>query len=302
LSTPDNSAFRAQAALLRERTEQALERRLPATSLAPQRLHTAMRYACLGGGKRVRALLVFGAAQVFGVSDARLDGAACAVELIHAYSLVHDDMPSMDDDDLRRGKPTVHKAYDEATALLVGDALQTLAFEVLTDDDSAQITHTQRVAMIKAMAQASGSLGMAGGQAVDLQAVGQSLNLEEFQCLHRMKTGALIRTSVRLGALAAGATEPAQFAQLEHFADCIGLAFQIRDDVLDVEASTAALGKQQGADAALGKPTYPALLGLQESKARAELLYHEGLEALSRLEGDAQLLRDLAHFVVARGN
>ena len=302
MSTQASGAFREQAALLRERTEQALERRLPTDTLAPQRLHQAMRYACLGGGKRVRALLVYAAAQVLGVSDERLDGPACAVELIHAYSLVHDDMPAMDDDDLRRGKPTVHKAYDEATALLAGDALQTLAFDVLTDDDSAHVTAAQRVAMVKALAQASGSLGMAGGQAIDLQAVGQALTLDELQTMHRMKTGALIRASVRIGALAAGAEDPAQFAQLAHFADCIGLAFQIRDDVLDVEAPTDTLGKQQGADAALGKPTYPALLGLQESKARAESLYLEGLEALSGFGHSSQLLRDLAHFIVVRGN
>ena len=297
-----SSAFVAQRAHLCERTEKALERRLAATTLTPHRLHQAMRYACLGGGKRVRALLVFAAAQVFGVSDDRLDGAVCAVELIHAYSLVHDDMPAMDDDDLRRGKATVHKAYDEATALLVGDALQTLAFEVLTDDDNVQLSAAQRVAMIKALAQASGSFGMAGGQAIDLQAVGQSLTVDELQTMHRMKTGALIRASVRLGALAAGVADLAQLAQLEHFADCIGLAFQIRDDVLDVEAPTATLGKQQGADAALGKPTYPALLGLQQSKARADSLYHEGLAALSDFDDGTQLLRDLAHFIVVRGN
>ena len=300
MSTQASSVFREQAALLRARTEQALERRLPAATLAPQRLHEAMRYACLGGGKRVRALLVYAGAQLGGVSDDRLDGPACAVELIHAYSLVHDDMPAMDDDDLRRGKPTVHKAFDEATALLVGDALQTLAFEVLTDADSAKVSSMQRLAMVKALAQASGSLGMAGGQALDLQAVGQSLSVDELQTMHRMKTGALIRASVRLGALAGGVSDPAQFAQLEHFADCIGLAFQIRDDVLDVEAPTATLGKRQGADAALGKPTYPALLGLEESKSRADSLYREGLEALSGFGHGTQLLRDLAHFIVIR--
>jgi geranylgeranyl pyrophosphate synthase len=304
LSTQQSSSgdFHARATQLRERTERALGLRLPAESLVPLRLHEAMRYACLGGGKRVRALFVYGAAQIRGITDTRLDGAACAVELIHAYSLVHDDMPAMDDDDLRRGKPTVHKAYDEATALLVGDALQTLAFEVLTDDDNTQLVAAQRVAMIRALTQASGSLGMAGGQAVDLQAVGQSLSLAELQTMHRMKTGALIRASVRMGAIAGGVDDPAHFAQLEHFADCIGLAFQIRDDVLDVEAPTEILGKQQGADAALDKPTYPALLGLEASNARAESLYREGLDALEGLGGDTQLLRDLAQFVVVRAN
>jgi farnesyl diphosphate synthase len=222
--------------------------------------------------------------------------------LIHAYSLVHDDMPAMDDDDLRRGKPTCHKAYDEATALLVGDALQSLAFGVLAGSQFATRSPARAVAMLRALADAAGSLGMAGGQAIDLDSVGQSLSLDALETMHRHKTGALIRASVRLGALAAAELDTARIGCLEHYATCIGLAFQIRDDILDVEASTETLGKQQGADAALNKPTYPALLGLDASKRRAQDLCAQAAAALQEFDDRADLLRDLADFIVARSN
>ena len=296
------SMFKDQAEALRHRVERALEACLPEPDQVPCRLHQAMRYASLGGGKRVRALLVYAAGSATGAAIDALDAPACAVELIHAYSLVHDDMPAMDDDDLRRGKPTCHKAYDEATALLVGDALQSLAFAVLVDGELAVREPGRAVAMVHALASASGSLGMAGGQAIDLESVGRSLALDELETMHRHKTGALIRASVRLGALAAPAADEARIARLESFATGIGLAFQIRDDVLDVEAPTETLGKQQGADAALNKPTYPSLLGLEASKRRAAALCDEAIAALDGFDAGADLLRDLAGFIIARGN
>lgn len=293
------SALGGRAARLRERAEKALDACLPPADSPPRRLHEAMRYACLGGGKRVRALLVYASGAATGAPDDALDGAACAVELVHAYSLVHDDLPAMDDDDLRRGKPTCHRAYDEATALLAGDALQTLAFQVLSRQHPA-VPDARRLAMIETLALASGSSGMAGGQAIDLAAVGRTLDLDALEHMHRLKTGALIRASVRLGALAAAEADESTIARLEHYAACLGLAFQIRDDVLDVEASTETLGKQQGADAALGKPTYPSLIGLDASKARAHTLHREALEALASFDAGADLLRALADFVVER--
>jgi farnesyl diphosphate synthase len=298
----DIAAFREQAEALRERLERALARRLPGADAPPQRLHDAMRYACLDGGKRVRALLVYGAGTACGARLEALDAPACAVELVHAYSLVHDDMPAMDDDELRRGKPTCHVAYDEATALLTGDALQTLAFQVLVAGEASEHAPERRLAMAATLALASGSAGMAGGQAIDLAAVGRSLTLDELEHMHRLKTGALIRASVRLGALAAEGAGAPQMDALERYAECLGLAFQIRDDVLDVEASTEVLGKRQGADAALGKPTYPSLLGLQASKDRAAALHREALEAVAAFDGRCALLRGLADFIVARGN
>jgi farnesyl diphosphate synthase len=268
----------------------------------PQRLHEAMRYASLEGGKRVRALLVYAAGAAVGAADTDLDAPACAVELVHAYSLVHDDLPAMDDDDLRRGKPTCHRAYDEATAMLAGDALQSLAFEVLAAAPAGAVAPARRVEMLRTLAVASGSLGMAGGQAIDLAAVGRPLGLEALETMHRMKTGALIRASVRLGALACPDTGEAALRRLERYAECIGLAFQIRDDILDVEASTQDLGKQQGADAALGKPTYTSLLGLAEAKDRAADLHREAISALEPFDSGAALLRELAGFIVSRGH
>ncbi len=290
----------AHVAHLRERANEALERRLPDPAIAPMRLHEAMRYAVLNGGKRVRAVLVYAAGEALGLDSAGLDGPACAVELIHAYSLVHDDMPAMDDDDLRRGMPTCHRAFDEATALLAGDALQTLAFHVLAHDPRMLAGPAERVAMIEALAIASGSRGMAGGQAIDLAAVGQTLDLAQLENMHIHKTGALIRASVKLGALSSPDLVPEHLARLDHYAKCIGLAFQIQDDILDVEGDTATLGKQQGADQALNKPTYPALMGLSESKRRAADLHEQAIESVAQFGEAAATLRWLSEYIVSR--
>ena len=257
-----------------------------------------MRYAVLGGGKRVRPLLAFAAGEAAGAAPERLDAVACAVELIHAYSLVHDDMPCMDDDVLRRGKPTVHVEFDEATALLVGDGLQSLAFEALAaqrlaDDPAAQIE------MLRTLAVASGTRGMAGGQAIDLAAVGQPMTLPELELMHIMKTGALIRASVTLGARC-GALGAGELARLDHYAKCVGLAFQVVDDVLDAEASTATLGKTAGKDAAQNKPTYVSLLGVARARERAQELRRDAHQALADIGARGARLGDLADFVVAR--
>ncbi len=257
-----------------------------------------MRYAVLGGGKRVRPMLAFAAGEAADASPERLDAVSCAVEMIHAYSLVHDDMPCMDDDILRRGKPTVHVEFDEATALLVGDALQSAAFEALAtrtlnDDPAVQ------VGMVHTLAVASGSRGMAGGQAIDLDAVGKPLTLPELENMHIHKTGALIRASVLLGARC-GHLSGTAYERLDRYAKCVGLAFQVVDDVLDTEASTATLGKTAGKDAAQGKPTYVSLLGLDRARELAEQLRQDALEALAGFDERAKHLRDLADFIVLR--
>lgn len=282
------------------RTEQALERWLPQADIAPQRLHQAMRYAVLDGGKRVRPFLVYSAGQALDVPAAQLDAPACAVELIHAYSLIHDDLPAMDDDALRRGKPTCHRAFDEATAILAGDAIQALAFHVLAHDDNLRVDAQRRLQMIDRLALASGSRGMAGGQAIDLEAVGKHLDLPALELMHIHKTGALIRASVMLGALSSAAVSEAQLKQLDHYAKCIGLAFQIQDDILDVEGDTTTLGKTRGADLALNKPTYPALLGLDGAKERARELYEQALESLQPFGAAAAPLRWMAAYIVSR--
>jgi farnesyl diphosphate synthase len=281
------------------RVEHALERVLPPADQLPHRLHAAMRYAVLGGGKRVRPLLVFAAGEAVHAPPERLERPACAVELIHAYSLVHDDLPAMDDDVLRRGKPTVHVQYDEATALLVGDALQSLAFEVLAERAVADAAGVQ-VEMLRELARAAGSRGMAGGQAIDLAAIGRTLDVPELELMHIHKTGALIRAAVRLGAYCGEALAAERFAQLDRYAKCIGLAFQVVDDVLDAEASTATLGKTAGKDAAQHKPTYVSALGLAEAKAFAERLRGDAHAALAALGDRARRLRQLADFIVLR--
>ncbi len=284
----------------RERAERALDARLPAATLAPVRLHEAMRYATLGGGKRVRACLVYAAGTALGARAEALDAPACAVELIHAYSLVHDDLPCMDDDDLRRGKPTCHKAYDEAMALLVGDALQTLAFELLAHDASLAVSPARRLEMIALLARAAGSQGMAGGQAIDLASVGKKLGLAELQDMHARKTGALICAAVHLGARAAEHADKNLIAALDHYADSVGLAFQIADDILDVEGETRVLGKRAGADEARNKPTYAALLGADGAKTRAQALLDRALESLAPLGDNGALLAQLARYIVER--
>jgi farnesyl diphosphate synthase len=283
-----------------ERAEAALERWLPEAHVRPTRLHEGMRYAVLGAGKRMRPALVYATAEALGVGLDGLDGPAAAVELIHAYSLVHDDLPAMDDDDLRRGRPTCHRAYDEGTAVLVGDALQALAFYVLAHDDAIQASPARRLEMIETLAMAAGSRGMVGGQALDLDAAGRTLNVAELENMHIHKTGALIRACVRLAALAAPDTPSELTERLDRYAKCIGLAYQIRDDVLDVAGSTDSLGKAVGADAARHKPTYPAVVGLAEAEELATGLEAEALTSLATLDEHADPLRQIAHFIVAR--
>ena len=278
------------------RVEKALDQRLPAAEASPARLHSAMRYAALGAGKRVRPFLVYSTGIMLGTDEALLDAPACAVELIHAYSLVHDDLPAMDDDDLRRGRPTCHRAFDEASAILAGDALQALAFEVLTQAEG--LTSETRLTMLSTLARASGSQGMAGGQAIDLAAVGQLLELDAIEQMHRLKTGALISASVQLGALAAGADTHTQ-TRLAQYARAIGLAFQVQDDILDVTADSHTLGKTQGKDANNDKPTYVSLLGLEGAQKLAAKLLEEAQDSLHGLQG-SHLLRELARYIVMR--
>jgi len=290
--------FAAWTLACQARIESVLAGHLPAASIAPERLHEAMRYAVLGGGKRVRPLLAFAAGEVTGAHIEQVQHAAAAVELIHAYSLVHDDMPAMDNDALRRGKPTVHVEFDEATALLVGDALQSLAFDILAAQPLANDAASQ-LKMVQLLAQATGSRGMAGGQAIDLASVGKPLDLTELEYMHIHKTGALIRASVLLGAQCGSLTDTTA-AALDHYAKCIGLAFQVVDDVLDAEASTATLGKTAGKDAANHKPTYVSLLGVARARELAQELRTDAHAALNGLGAPAERLRQLADFVVER--
>jgi farnesyl diphosphate synthase len=293
-------AFHEQLRRFQHRVEHALDACLPAAAQAPARLHEAMRYVTLDGGKRVRASLVYAAGQAVGAPDAALDVPACAVELIHAYSLVHDDLPCMDDDDLRRGKPTCHKAYDEATALLAGDALQSLAFEILARDPALTIGPARRLHMIMLLAAAAGSHGMAGGQAIDLASGGKTLTLAQLEDMHLRKTGALIRAAVLLGAHAREDVAAEKLAALENYSHAIGLAFQITDDILDVEGKAETLGKNPGMDRARGKSTYPQVLGLAEAKARAQVLQAQALESLAPLGDNGGVLAKLAGFIIER--
>ncbi len=295
-------AFTTALKRYQKRVEQALDACLPAPTIHPARLHEAMRYCVLGGGKRVRPVLVYAAGEALGAPLDQLDAPACAVELIHAYSLVHDDLPAMDDDDLRRGKPTCHKAYDEATAILAGDALQTLAFYLLAHSPVDAADPHAQLRMVGTLALAAGSRGMVGGQAIDLASVGQELDIAALEDMHIHKTGALIRASVLLGALAAPDTDTERLEALDHYAKCIGLAFQIRDDILDVEGDPEQTGKTQGADASRGKPTYPALLGLDEAKRLADELYDNALASLEAFDERADILRGLAHYIVKRSS
>jgi geranylgeranyl pyrophosphate synthase len=284
------------------RIEAVLEAALAAPDPGTARLRDAMRYSVLGAGKRLRPTLVYLTGESLGAPAARLDAPAAAVELIHVYSLVHDDLPAMDDDDLRRGRPTCHRAYDEATAILVGDALQALAFAVLANDPMPGIPDPVRLEMIRTLARAIGTGGMAGGQALDLEAVGRRLAVGVVENMHRRKTGALIQASVVLGALAAGVVGGVELAALERFGAEIGLAFQIQDDILDVEGDPVVLGKSTGADAARRKPTYPSTAGLPASRARAAELRDAAIAALGPLGARADVLAGLAHFVVSRSS
>ena len=278
------------------RAEAALDLRLDSAQLLPQRLHEAMRYAAQGGGKRIRPLLVFAAGELGNANSKVLDAAAAAIEMIHAYSLVHDDLPCMDDDDLRRGRPTVHKAFDEATALLVGDALQTKAFEVLV---GTQGTAEMRLSLIGELSKASGSLGMAGGQAIDLESVGQKIDLAALKQMHAMKTGALLSCAVRMGAIAAELDATA-LTQLTQYSTALGLAFQVVDDVLDATADSQTLGKTAGKDAVDDKPTYVTLMGLEYAQNQAKELQSLALDSLAPFGPKADALRALARLVVER--
>ncbi|SFS19659.1 farnesyl diphosphate synthase [Dyella sp. OK004] len=277
------------------RAEQALSQALPAEDRSPTELHRAMRYAVLGGGKRLRPLLVYAAGHALGEDSERLDAPACAVELIHAYSLVHDDLPAMDDDDLRRGRPTCHIVFGEAMAILAGDALQALAFELLAHDAHAR--HSTE--MLRVLGHACGAEGMAGGQALDLAAVGRKLSLVELEHMHACKTGALIRASVRMGALVAGA-DVATLTALDRYAHAVGLAFQVQDDILDVEGESAVIGKTAGKDAAADKPTFPSIIGLDASRARLAELTATALDAIAPLGARGVLLEELARYAARR--
>jgi geranylgeranyl pyrophosphate synthase len=282
------------------RVEAALAGRLPSANILPQKLHQAMRYSTLDGGKRMRPMLTYCTGQVLGIAPEALDGVASAVECIHVYSLIHDDLPAMDDDDLRRGRPTCHKAFDEATAILTGDALQALAFELLANDATIQATPEARLKMITTLAKASGSLGMVGGQAIDLGSVGTMLTLPELENMHIHKTGALIRASVMMATLAKADIDATVATKLDHYAKCIGLSFQVKDDILDEESDTATLGKTQGKDKDNNKPTYPALLGLAGAKQKAQELHENALNSLNIFGKEADLLRDLSLYIIER--
>ena len=282
------------------RVDAALEPLFIAPHSDLQPLYAAMRFSVINGGKRIRPLLVYAACEAFGGSQEQADAAACAVELIHAYSLVHDDLPAMDDDDLRRGQPTTHKKFDEACAILAGDGLQSLAFSALLDPQLSTVDAEIRLQMVSALALAAGPAGMVGGQAIDLGSVGLKLDQQALEYMHRHKTGALIEASVKLGALASGRAEKGELKSLQTYAQAIGLAFQVQDDILDVESDTATLGKRQGADIARDKPTYPALLGLDAAKAYALELRDQALYALRPFDAAAEPLRDLARYIVDR--
>lgn len=296
LTSPEVSAFADRVPAYLTRLERTTDALLPPADTDPARLHQAIRYAC-EGGKHLRALMVYAAGETLDVAAEKLDAAACAVELIHAYSLVHDDLPAMDNDDLRRGRPTVHKAYDEAIGILVGDALQTSAFEALANTDA--LDAEQKVRMIRALAHASGSLGMVGGQAVDMASENLTLTLAQLESLHARKTGALILVTCQLAGIAANASPAAQQA-LEKYGKCIGLAFQIQDDVLDVTTDTTTLGKTAGKDLAQNKSTFPSLLGLEQAKQRADALFDEARDAARSICDHAEPLLWLADYIQQR--
>lgn len=281
------------------RMEARMAEILPQPNLVPERLHQAMRYAVLGGGKRVRPLLSHAAGELTSADKSRVEIVSASVEMIHAYSLVHDDMPCMDDDVLRRGKPTVHVEYDDATALLVGDALQALAFQIVAENRLCD-SEAQQLTMITLLGQACGSRGMAGGQAIDLASVGKNLSLPELEFMHIHKTGALIRAAILMGAACGRELDEKQLAALDRYAKCVGLAFQVVDDVLDAEASTATLGKTAGKDAKDGKPTYVSIMGAAQAKALAGELHGEALQALENYDAQADRLRFLADYIVKR--
>jgi len=292
--------FAAQLESWRARMERALAERLPQADVVPTRLHEAMRYCVLGGGKRVRPALLFATARTLGLEEDEVEAAACAIELVHVYSLVHDDLPAMDDDDLRRGRPTCHKAFDEATAILVGDALQPLAFQLLARDRALPGAPAIRLRLIDLLAQATGTFGMAGGQAIDLAVQGMSLDIAQVEDMHARKTGAMIRVSVLMAAACAPSLEAHLYAALGRFATAIGLAFQIQDDLLDVLGDASTLGKATGADRERAKPTHPAVIGIEASQDRVRLLHEQALSALAPFGERAASLRLLADWLLLR--
>ncbi len=301
MTATDNKALQALIKQSQQRVEKMLDHWLPEARTLPNDLHAAMRYSVLNGGKRVRAVLVYLVGDALDINIDALDGPACAVEIIHAYSLIHDDLPAMDDDDLRRGKPTCHRQFDEATAVLAGDALHSLAFYILAHDPAIKANDSKRLKMVECLANAIGSRGMAGGQAIDLASEGKTLTLAELENMHIHKTGALIRASVELAALS-GDCPDSLHKVLDKYAKCIGLSFQIRDDILDIEADTDTLGKPQGADIARNKSTYPSLLGMSEAKRWANELHVDATQAIEILGEKATPLNWLSSYIIERGN
>ena len=292
--------FQSRLVAYQERVNSALDKYLPADDPPEHNLAAAIRYAVIGGGKRIRPAMVYAAGEAMGVSTNLLDIPACAIEMIHAYSLIHDDLPAMDDDDLRRGRPTCHKAFDEATAILAGDALQALAYEILAKDDHKELTPEHRINMLSLLTEASGAHGMAGGQAVDLASVGKLLTLEQLENMHQLKTGALIRASILLGGMCKQDISKDEIDLLSDYSLCIGLSFQIQDDILDIIGDTETLGKPQGSDAAQEKPTFPAIIGLDKSKQLALEQHQKALEILQPLDKKADSLRELSAYIVER--
>lgn len=292
--------FQSRLSSYQQRVNSALDKYLPSNDPPEHNLAEAIRYSVVGGGKRIRPAMVYAAGEAMGVSTDLLDIPACAVEMIHAYSLIHDDLPAMDDDDLRRGLPTCHKAFDEATAILAGDALQALAYEIIAKDDHKELTPEHRINMLSLLTIASGAHGMAGGQAVDLASVGKQLDLAQLENMHRLKTGALIRASILLGGMCQQNISDENINILSEYSLCIGLSFQIQDDILDVISDTETLGKPQGSDEAQEKPTFPAIIGLEESKQLALEQHQQALNILSPLDEKADALRELSAYIVQR--
>jgi farnesyl diphosphate synthase len=297
-ANPDG--FAAQLEAWQVRMEHALAARLPDARAVPARLHEAMRYSVLGGGKRIRPALLFATARTLGLTEDEVEAAACAIELVHVYSLVHDDLPAMDNDDLRRGRPTCHKAFDEATALLVGDALQPLAFQLLANDPALPDSPAIRLRLVDVLAQAIGTFGMAGGQAIDLAVQGKRLDIGQVEDMHARKTGAVIRASVLMAAECAPPLDANLYAALTRYASAVGLAFQIQDDLLDVTGDVSTLGKATGADSERSKPTHPAIIGIQASQQRVRLLHHQAIHALAPFGDKAESMRSLAHWLLSR--
>ena len=301
LSKPAPMPFASKLKQYQQRVDSALDYFLPADDPPEHQLAESIRYAVIGGGgKRIRPAMVYAAGEAVGADDRALDLPACAVEMIHAYSLIHDDLPAMDDDDLRRGRPTVHKAFDEATAILAGDALQALAYEILTENAELNISAEHRIEMLRLLTIASGANGMAGGQAVDLASVGKPLTLQQLETMHQLKTGALIRASIMLGAMCQPELPGDQQQALDDYARCIGLSFQIQDDILDVVSDTETLGKPQGSDAEQSKPTYPAIIGLDASRKLALEQHEAALAHLDGFDARADSLRQLSAYIVER--